>query len=271
MNFPCDVIHIDTGWFKRDWHCDWEFDKKRFSDPERMFKEAREKGFRISLWQEPYVIKDTDIWREAKKKKVLAKNKAPFLFQLRYPASVIDFSNPKAVDWYKGLLKRLLDMGASAIKVDFGEGIEPAMKFLKYDGRQMHNLFPLLYNKAAFEITKEVTNDGVIWARSAYAGSQRYPIHWSGDNSANHENMLCSLRGGLSLGLCGFSFWSQDTGAFVGTPTDELYIRWTQLSIFQSHIRFHGAPPRYREPWNYEPETQRIVRNFLNLRYHDTE
>jgi len=267
LSFPSDVIHIDTGWFKKDWHCDWEFDGKRFPDPERMFKEAREMGFRISLWQEPYVTDETDLYREAKMKKVLAKNSSPFLFLLRYPAHPIDFSNPEAFSWYQNLLKKLLDMGASAIKVDFGEGIEPAMGFMKYDGRQMHNLYPLLYSKAAFEITEEATGDKIIWARSAYAGSQRYPVHWSGDNSANYENLLCSLRGGLSLGLCGFSFWSQDTGAFVGTPTDDLYIRWTQLSIFQSHIRFHGAPPRYREPWNYKPETQKIIRKYLNLRY----
>ena len=153
------------------------------------------------------------------------------------------------------------------IKVDFGEGVEPPTQFLKYDGRQMHNLYPLLYNKAAFEITEKKFGEGIIWARSAYTGSQRYPVHWSGDNSSTFENLLCSLRAGLSLGLCGFTFWSQDTGGHMGTPTDELYIRWTQLTIFQSHIRYHGNPPRYREPWNYEPNTQEIVRNFLNLRY----
>ncbi|GAG36034.1 unnamed protein product, partial [marine sediment metagenome] len=175
--------------------------------------------------------------------------------------------NPEAVAWYQGKLKNLFDVGASVIKVDFGEGIEPPMKFKEYTGRQMHNLFPLLYNKAVFEITEQTFGEGIIWARSAYAGSQRYPVHWSGDNSSNFENLLCSLRGGLSLGLCGFTFWSQDTGGFVGTPTDDLYIRWTQLSIFQSHIRYHGCPPRYREPWNYEPETQEIVRKYLNFRY----
>ncbi|NVM56409.1 MAG: hypothetical protein HWN66_22110, partial [Candidatus Helarchaeota archaeon] len=195
------------------------------------------------------------------------KNKGPFIFLLSSPAHAIDFSNPEAVTWYQEKLKNLFDLGASVIKADFGEGIEPPTKFQKYSGRQMHNLFPLLYNKAAFEITEKTFGEGIIWARSAYAGSQRYPVHWSGDNSSNFENMLCSLRGGLSLGLCGFTFWSQDTGGFVGTPTDDLYIRWTQLSIFQSHIRYHGNPPRYREPWNYEPKTQNIVRNYLNFRY----
>jgi alpha-D-xyloside xylohydrolase len=267
LRFPCDIIHIDTAWFEKDWECNWQFGKHNFPNPEEMFKQLREMGFRVSLWQEPYVIKGTDAYKDAKKKKILAKNNGPFIFLFMFQAQPLDFSNPQAVIWYQAQLKNLFSLGASVIKADFGEGIEPPMKFLKYDGRQMHNLYPLLYNKAAFEATKDYFGEGIIWARSAYAGSQRYPVHWSGDNSCTFENMLCSLRGGLSLGLCGFTFWSQDTGGFMGTPSDELYIRWTQLTIFQSHIRYHGTGPRFREPWNYEPTTQEIVRKYLNLRY----
>jgi len=267
MRFPCDVIHIDTGWFDEEWRCDWQFGKKNFPAPQEMFRELREMGFRVSLWQTPYVLDETAAFKEATEKKILAKNRAPFVFVGKYPAHPIDFSNPEAVTWYQGKLKELFAAGAAVIKADFGEGIEPAMEFKEYPGRGMHNLYPLLYNKAAFEVSEETFGQGVIWARSAYAGSQRYPVHWSGDNSSNFENLLCSLRGGLSLGMCGFTYWSQDTGGFVGIPSDELYIRWTQLSIFQSHMRYHGCPPRYREPWNYEPATQEIVRRFLNLRY----
>jgi alpha-D-xyloside xylohydrolase len=267
LEFPCDVINIDTGWFEKDWRCDWRFDKSRFPDPSRMFAELKRMGFRVCLWQTPYVMDETELFKEASQRKILARNNGPFLFVWGYPAHPIDFSNPEGVQWYQERLQGLFDQGASVMKVDFGEGVEPSMEFKEYDGRRMHNLYPLLYNKAAFEITERNFGRGIIWARSAYAGSQRYPLHWSGDNSANYENMLCSLRGGLSLGLCGFSFWSQDTGGFVGTPSEDLYIRWTQLSVFQSHIRFHGNPPRHREPWNYEEDTQRIVREYLNLRY----
>lgn len=269
MKFPADVIHIDSGWFKEDWVCDWRFDEKRFPDPRSMFNQAHELGFRISLWQIPYILRETGLYQEARKKGLLAKNNGPFVFLIQFLARPIDFSKPEAVEWYQGLLARLLEMGADAIKTDFGEQIEPPMRFMTGDGRKMHNLYALLYQKAAFEITRKVKGkeNAVIWARSAYAGAQRFPVHWSGDNSANHENLLCSLRGGLSLGLCGFSFWSQDTGGFVGMPADDVYIRWVQLSIFQSHIRFHGHPPKCREPWNFSLETQKVVRDFLNLRY----
>ncbi|NVM52230.1 MAG: DUF4968 domain-containing protein, partial [Candidatus Helarchaeota archaeon] len=173
MKFPCDIIHIDTGWFEEDWVCDWQFGKWNFPDPQKMFKELREMGFRVSLWQGPYVIDEIKEYKDAKKKKIIAKNNGPFMFVMVVPAHPIDFSNPEGVLWYQEKLKNLFDLGASVIKADFGEGIEPPMKFLKYSGRQMHNLFPLLYNKAAFEITEKTFGEGIIWARSAYAGSQR--------------------------------------------------------------------------------------------------
>jgi len=266
MEFPSDVIHIDVGWFTEDWRCDWRFDRNKFPDPAAMFSQLRAMGFRACLWQIPYIIDDMEIMEEAREKGALAANNGPFFF-LTYPAHAIDLSKPEAVEWYQGKLRSLFELGASAIKVDFGEGIERHQVFEGYSGSEMHNLYPLLYNRAVFEATRDYFGDAVIWARSAYAGSQRYPVHWSGDSSCNFENMLCTLRGGLSLGMCGFTFWAQDCGGFIGVPSDKLYTRWTQFSIFNSHIRFHGLGPRYREPWRFEPRTQDIVREMLNLRY----
>ncbi|MBN1534465.1 MAG: DUF4968 domain-containing protein [Spirochaetes bacterium] len=267
MKMPCDVIHIDAGWFKSGWACDWRFDRDRFPDPEGMFAELRAMGFHASLWQCPYALEETGRLGEARKKKILPKMKGPFVWLYMYPGSPIDFSNPDGVAWYKERLAEVLRKGASAIKADFGEQIDPHMKFREYDGIAMHNLYPLLYNRAAFEAVQETTGEGIIWARSAWAGSQRYPVHWSGDNSANYPNILTCLRSALSLGLCGFTYWSQDTGGFAGNTTDELYVRWTQASLFQSHIRYHAPLPTFNEPWNVSKETQDEVRKLLELRY----
>ena len=67
-------------------------------------------------------------------------------------------------------------------------------------------------------MTKEETGDGVVWARSAWAGNQRYPVHWGGDSSPNFFNICPQLEGGLSFGLSGFQFWSQDIGGFWASP-----------------------------------------------------
>jgi alpha-D-xyloside xylohydrolase len=262
--YPADVINVDTNWFEGEWQCDWRFGP-RFPDPAGMFRQLREQNLRVCLWQWPYVCEHLDIFEEAQEKGVLAEGGSfdMLLFKVR----TIDMSKPEAVTWYQAQLRRLFDLGAAAIKVDFGEHVRDYERYLEYSGREMHNLYPLLYNRAAFEVAQEYFGRGLIWARSAYAGSQRYPVHWSGDNSSTFENMLCSLRGGLSFGLSGFTFWSNDVGGFTGTPSDRLYLRWTQFSIFNSHMRLHGGGPRYREPWNYEPETQDIFRRFIELRY----
>ena len=268
MGFPCDVLNLDIGWMEEEWKCDWEFSRERFPDPRSMFAELERMHFKVCLWQTPYVLDELDISREAREAGALAENHGPFFF-LIYPAHAIDFSKVEGVRWYQNRLRPLLEMGAAAIKVDFGEGIERHMSFARYSGAEMHNLYPLLYHRAAFEVTEEVRGrgEGIVWARSAYAGSQRYPVHWSGDNSSTYQDLLCSLRGGLSLGLCGFTYWAQDCGGFTGTPDDKLYVRFTQLCVFNSHIRYHGGGPRFREPWNYQLWAQELVRKYLELRY----
>lgn len=267
--FPADVINLDVSWFTNDWGCDWQFDPVRFPDHKEMCDKLHNSGFRLSLWQQPYVLKGTAPWDEASSKNLLATSKVPFSFCGQYEAAPIDFTKPEAIDWYKNkLIRPLLEAGVDVIKTDFGEGIHPAMKFAGGTGHALHNVYPLLYNKAAYEVTQEVHGEenAMVWGRSAYAGSQRYPVQWSGDNAATFGAMPASLRGGLGYGLSGFTFWSQDTGGFVGEPTDELMIRWTQLSIFQSHLRFHGCYP-FREPWQFSEQAQNILREYLNLRY----
>jgi len=267
--FPADVINLDVSWFTNDWECDWQFDPVRFPDHKAMCSHLHDNGFRLSLWQQPYVLKGTAPWEEARKMDLLARPAVPFSFCGQFEAAPIDFSKPEAAAWYKNrLLRPLLEAGVDIIKTDFGEGIPPAMHFSAGTGHDLHNVYPLLYNKAAFEITREVhgEDNAMVWGRSAYAGSQRYPVQWSGDNASTFGAMQASLRGGLGYGLSGFTHWSQDTGGFVGEPTDELMIRWTQLSIFQSHLRYHGCYP-FREPWQFSEETQCILREYLNYRY----
>ena len=169
---------------------------------------------------------------------------------LPYEDAVLDFSNPETVKWYQDKIADLLKMGVGVIKVDFGEaapydGIYHSGKTGFYE----HNLYPLRYNKAVADITKKITGDNIIWARSAWAGSQRYPLHWGGDAANTNTAMAATLRGGLSLGLSGFSFWSHDIGGFVNKAPEDIYSRWTPFGMLTSHTRSHGAPPT--EPWEY--------------------
>ncbi len=260
---PCDVIHLDTGWFETDWRCDYRFSATRFTNPAKMISDLREQGFRISLWQLPYFTPTNPIYSEAIAKGYVVRDAKG---AAATEDAVLDFSNPGAVRWYQNLLAGLLKMGVAAIKVDFGEsGPLEGIYASGRTGWHEHNLYPLRYNKAAAEVTREVTGENMIWARSAWAGSQRYPMHWGGDAENTDGAMASSLRGGLSLGLCGFSFWSHDIGGFVQKSPEALYRRWLPFGMLTSHSRCHGAPPK--EPWNYGEDFTDAFRRAVELKY----
>ena len=247
---PADVIHFDTGWFGVDWQCDYEFAKDRFKDPVGMLKTLKKDGFHTCLWQLPYFTPKNRYFHELVEGGMAVRNANG---TLNYEDAVLDLSNPKTVSWYQDKIAHLIKQGVGVIKCDFGEaapydGLYASGKTGFYE----HNLYPLRYNKALWEAVKanSADHEGVIWARSAWAGSQRFPLHWGGDAATNEigsVGMMGDLRGGLSFGLSGFSFWSHDMGGFVTQSPDDLYRRWLPFGFLSSHTRAHGAPPT--EPW----------------------
>jgi alpha-D-xyloside xylohydrolase len=284
-HYPCDVIHLDTGWFRTDWLCEWKFNPERFPDPQGFIRRLSKMGFKVSLWQLPYVAKGAEQIDEAMANRYISQpatipdspasgndGESSSNFSALDYAGTIDFTYDKAVDWYKNtLLKPLLDMGVKCIKTDFGENIHMDAVYHGMPPERLNNIYALLYQKAAYEITREVTGDGIVWARSAWAGCQRYPLHWGGDSESSWAGMAGSLKGGLHLGLSGFAFWSHDvpgfhsTPDFMNSPLDEtVYVRWTQFGVFSSHIRYHGTCKR--EPWHY-PGIASIVKRWWRLRY----
>ena len=245
---PSDVIHFDTGWFETDWECDYEFSKDRFKNPKKMIDDLKKQGFHISLWQLPYFVPGNKYFPELIEMDLYVHNGNG---TLPYEDVVLDFTNPATVEWYQDKIGNLIDMGVGAIKVDFGEGAPiNAVYHNGKTGWQEHNLYPLRYNKTVSDITKATSGDNIIWARSAWSGSQRYPVHWGGDAATTSAGMLGTIHSGLSLGLSGFPFWSHDIGGFVTDTPEELYRRWLPMGFLTSHSRAHGAPPT--EPWLFE-------------------
>ena len=260
---PCDVIHIDTGWFETEWRCDYRFSTSRFKNPAQMLEDLKKQGFRLSLWQLPYFLPQNELYRELCDKNYVVRDGDG---NLPTEDAIIDFTNPDAVTWYQNKLAGLLNMGVSAIKADFGEGAP--LKGIYHSGKSgfyEHNLYPLRYNKVVAEITRQVTGVSIIWARSAWAGSQRYPVHWGGDAENTDNAMAATLRAGLSLGLCGFSFWSHDIGGFVKRSPEELYNSWMPFGMLTSHSRCHGEPPK--EPWEYSDTFEDGFRRSVELKY----
>ena len=260
---PADVLHLDTGWFETDWRSDFRFSTSRFGDPGALMRDLKAQGFHVSLWQYTYFTPKNALWRTIVDSGYHVRDEAG-----RLPAedAVLDMSNPAAVAWYQRQLGMLLRSGVGAIKADFGENA-PATG-LYHSGRTgwyEHNLYPVRYGKAVYDVTKQITGDGIIWARSAWAGSQRYPVHWGGDAENTNQAMAAELRAGLSLGLTGFTYWSHDVGGFVQRAPRDLYRRWIAFGALTSHTRTHGAPPR--EPWEYDEALEADFRRAVEMKY----
>ncbi len=264
LRLPSDVIHLDTGWFQNDWECDYVFSSERFDNPAKMISDLKADGFHVSLWQLPYFIPKNPLFPEIVGQGLAikdAKGNTPT------EDAILDFSNPATVAWYQAKLEGLLRLGVGAIKADFAEAAP-------YDGLYAsgttgffeHNLYPLRYQQAAADITRKVSGDSIIWARAGWAGAQRNPVHWGGDSAKTFSAMAGTLRGGLSIGISGFSFWSHDIGGFFGGGENvELYRKWLPFGMLTSHARVHGEPPK--EPWLFGDDFVNEFRAAAELRY----
>jgi alpha-D-xyloside xylohydrolase len=185
------------------------------------------------------------------------------------PRGIVDFTSVEATRWWQAQHQPLLDWGIAAFKSDFGEGLPPEARLANgLSGLQGHNLLALLYNRAVFETTAAArpSEHVLVWGRSGWAGSQRYPAQWSGDPQTSAAGMAACLRGGLSYALSAPGWWSHDIGGFYGPPpSPALYVRWTQFGMLSPLTRAHGTTPR--EPWAFGTRALAVFREFAQLRY----
>ncbi|MFD8125983.1 alpha-xylosidase [Streptomyces sp. S1A1-7] len=269
---PLSVFHFDCFWMRGYQWCDFEWDSETFPDPEGMLARLKERGLRISAWINPYIAQKSPLFEEGMREGHLVRRPDGSVWQWdlwQAGMALVDFTNPAARDWYTGKLKTLLGQGVDCFKTDFGERIPTDVVW--HDGsdpERMHNYYTHLYNQAVFELLRAERGEGeaLLFARSATAGGQQYPVHWGGDCESHFGAMAESLRGGLSLGLSGFGFWSHDIGGFEGTPTPAVFKRWVQFGLLSSHSRLHGSKS-YRVPWDYGEEAVDVTREFTLLKH----
>ncbi|MGC6232418.1 alpha-xylosidase [Hafnia paralvei] len=266
-NLPLHVFHFDCFWMKAFQWCDFEWDPETFPDPQGMLKRLKARGLKICVWINPYIGQKSPLFKEGMEKGYLLKRPNSDVWQWdkwQPGQGIVDFTNPAACDWYASHLKRLIHMGVDCFKTDFGERIPTDV--IWHDGscpQKMHNHYAFIYNKLVYEVLQQELgkDEAVLFARSASVGAQQFPVHWGGDCYANYESMAESLRGGLSLGLSGFGFWSHDIGGFENTAPAHVYKRWCAFGLLSSHSRLHGSKS-YRVPWAYDDEACDVVRFF---------
>jgi alpha-D-xyloside xylohydrolase len=266
-DIPMSVFHFDSFWMREFNWCDFAWDSRTFPDPQGMLARLKADGLRVSLWINPYIAQRSPLFAEGLAGGYLLKRPNGDVWQWdrwQPGMGLVDFTNPEARLWYASKLGALLDMGVDCFKTDFGERIPTDVAWFDgSDPERMHNYYPYIYNRTVFELLEKRRGKGeaVVFARSATAGTQQFPVHWGGDCSSTFESMAESLRGGLSLGLSGFGFWSHDIGGFEGTPPPLLYQRWAAFGLLSSHSRLHGSDS-YRVPWLIDDKSVDVVASF---------
>lgn len=270
-DIPLSVFHFDCFWMKEFHWCDFEWDRRQFPEPEAMLKRLKDRGLKICVWINPYISQHSSLFDDGVEFGYFIKNEDGTVYQSddwQPGMAVVDFTNPEAKDWYKEKIKALIESGIDCIKTDFGERIP--LRCVYHDGsdsERMHNYYSYLYNKTVFTAIEEVNGKGsaCLFARSGTAGSQKFPVHWGGDCSAQYSSMAETIRGGLSLCSSGFGFFSHDISGFESTATPDIYKRWSAFGLLSTHSRLHGNSS-YRVPWLFDDESCDVLRHFVNLK-----
>lgn len=271
-DIPLSVFHFDCFWMKGFNWCDFTWDEETFPDPVGMLKRYHDRGLHLCCWINPYIAQASPLFREGMEHGYLLKKTNGDVWQTdlwQAGMGILDVTNPDARAWYCDHLRKILRMGVDCLKTDFGERI-PVRDIAYYDGKDplhMHNYYSFLYNKMVFDLLKEERGEGeaILFARSATAGSQQFPVHWGGDNSASYVSMAETLRAGLSMSHSGFGFWSHDISGFEQTAPADVYKRWAAFGLLSSHSRLHGSSS-YRVPWLFDEESCDVVRKFTRLK-----
>ena len=281
-NIPLDVILLDgRAWHQPETRFDFSWDPIRYPEPEKFIKQLEDNHVRLCLWEYPYISTLSPLFNELSHRGYLLKTldgcpyihswlPEPFSRSLPHlqPSGIIDLTHPEAYDWFRDQHQELFEMGVAVMKTDFGEAIPEHIVAYNGDrGRRLHNVYALLYNKCVYEAAQRYgQGEALVWGRSGWIGSQRYPMGWGGDPQSDWEGLAASIRGGLSWGMSGAPFYAHDIGGWYGNLRDpELFVRWTQAGVLSSHTRFHGRGPR--EPWIFGPEIEEIIKDWIEYRY----
>lgn len=166
----------------------------------------------------------------------------------------LDFTSARAVDWYKAMFGWARELGYSGFMYDFGEYVPPAARSASgMSGEELHNLYPVLYDRAVYEAMEASPQKGdwLAFARAGYTGSSRYiPMFWSGDPAASFDEAVglpAMARAAINIGLSGVPNWGSDIGGFKCVPEGsakadgELLTRWIQLGSMGSNMQDQDA------------------------------
>lgn len=281
-DIPANVIVLDSPW--EYGYNDFRINREQFPNPEAMFDRIEELGFYLCVWLTPFInsknVHDmigidsiSSNYNDAIEGDYLIKDKNGEVATMKWwkgEGGLIDFTNPKAKEWYHQQLAKTKGYGVRVLKCDDGEGdlVPDAIVYDATPAAVMKNRYSCLYNQASQEyIDKYLHEDGVLMIRSGYTGAQQYPFPWAADNSADFsysDGLPSVILACQNAAMSGMALYGSDIAGYFGLQTKELFIRWTQFSTFTALMQVHMMSNL--GPWNFDRETLEIFRKFAKLR-----
>lgn len=268
---PCEGMYLSSGYIKAENGRRYTFlwNTAKFPNPKEFIQSIRERGYRLCCNVKPGFLLDHPWYEALKTKGYFIKNtlgEAAVEYYWGNYASLIDFSDERAYNWWKEQIKKaFLELGILGIWNDNNE-FE-----LEDDEIQMTKTLPVLMSKASYEASQEVFSGKRPWviSRSGFTGIQKFSSTWTGDNVSDEKSMIMNIPMGFNLGLSGLFFYGHDIGGFYGPrPGKDLLLRWCQSAVFQPRFIMHSWNPDGipTEPWLY-PEILDAIRGLIRLRY----
>ena len=270
---PLEVLCLDR-WHDMLGDMGWGID--RFPDPDSFMAYLKEHHVHMIAWLCPFgPTKTKELYQEGLKKDMFMLDEdgkfLPTNSWCGYASGLMDFEKDTMLDWLIGKIKPLLSIGIDGFKLDGGDAHEVPERIVSHkghSGKEIHNLYPLMWAKAMHTMLKKLMPNRriITWQRTGFAGSGKYPITWGGDQLANFHGTKVLVKGGQGAGLCGIPFWAQDVGGFSPTSEtdEEFFVRSYQWGVMAPFARAHGAKPF---PWSYTERGLQIVGDFVRLRY----
>ncbi len=248
MEYVYDVWSV--GW------TGYSFNTDLFPDPDGFIKKLKDDNYRVTFNIHPSMGVR---WFENQYKdmcKAMGQNpdeKKPVAF---------DITDKKFTENYFDILHHPFEkMGVDFWWIDWQQGKNTAVK----------GLDPLwALNHYHFLDNAKDNHRPLILSRFCGAGSQRYPLGFSGDTTQTWKSLDFQPGFTATASNIAYPWWSHDIGGHcMGKKDDELYLRWVQLGVFSPVMRLHSTNNEFagKEPWNYSGPVERIARDALRLRH----
>ena len=244
----------------------WVHDEEFYPELDKLIQKMADKGVRFLGYFNPFVLPDYEHFEPAVEKGYLplTPDGKPYTFQIiTFPGSVVDVTNPEAVEWFKGYARKAIAMGQKGWMCDYGESMPYDGTLHVGDGRSFHNLYPTAWHRINREVLEEAFPDGdyILLTRSGYTYEHSVAqVVWAADQEqewADKDGIPTVVRAALTIGLSGIPFYSHDVAGFSGGPsTKELFMRWTELGAFTPFMRTHdGLRKKENHRFNSDAET----------------